>query len=168
MPSFFDVFAQLDVTAQQGLGPKVDIFHGTFLIDPNNETFQGTGGFAGVNPVITPGSANSPQFTLTFPTDIVGSSFDAVVGQPFNLQFDEYMTMGDPNRQFPAFAPTPYDFSNRSGGPVGAGGAFAAQFLLDDPQKFTVTAAPEPGSIVLAIVAGLGAGGVALRRNRQH
>jgi hypothetical protein len=164
MPSFFDVFAQLDVTAQQGLGPKVDIFHGTFTVDPNNETFQGTGGFAGLSPVITPGGAGSPQFTLTFPTDINGAPFDAIVGQPFNLQFDEYMTMGDPNRQFPSFAPTPFDFSNRSGGPVGAGGAFAAQFLLDNPSQFTVTALPEPGSLVLAVVGGLGGSCLVLRR----
>ncbi|HKD36229.1 MAG TPA: PEP-CTERM sorting domain-containing protein [Pirellulales bacterium] len=163
MPSFFDVFAQLDVTAQQGAGPKVDIFHGTFLVDPNTNSFQGTGGFAGITPVITPGSGNSPQFTLAFPTDITGASFDALVGQPFNLQFDEYMTMGDPNHQFPSLTPTPFDFSSRSGGPVGAGGAFAAQFLLDDPRQFTVTPLPEPGSLVLAGIGVLGCC-LALRR----
>jgi hypothetical protein len=59
MPSFFDVFVQLDVTAQQGAGPKVDLFHGAFQVDPNGmpPQFQGSGGFAGVTPTIVAGSA---------------------------------------------------------------------------------------------------------------
>lgn len=156
MPSFFDVFVQVDATAQQGASPATDLFHGTYTFDPNTGAFQGTGGFAGVNPVITPGNPgdpNAPQFTLTFPTDIVGGSFDPKVGQPFDATINAYMTMGDPGRQFPSVVPTPFDFSNRSGGPVGAGGAFAAQFLLNDPANFTVTVAPEPSSIILAGIA---------------
>jgi hypothetical protein len=166
MPSFFDVFVQLDVTAQQGGNPKVDLFHGNFQLDPNTATFTGTGGFAGVSPVFTP-SPNSPQFTVTFPTDISGGSFDAVVGQPFNLQFDEYMTMGDPNHQFPGSPPpAPFDFSNRTVGPIGAGGAFAAQFLLDDPRTFTVAPTPEPSSLVLLVIGAFGAC-FAVRKRRR-
>ena len=169
MPSFFDVFVQLDVTAQQGAGPKVDLFHGTFLVDPNNTPpqFQGTGGFAGVTPTIAAGSGGTPQYTLTFPTDITGGSFDAVVGQPFTLNFDEYMTMGDPNHQFPGSPPpAPFDFSNRTAGPIGAGGAFAAQFLLDDPRSFTVAPTPEPSSLLLAAIGALGACWIVRRRRR--
>jgi hypothetical protein len=169
MPSFFDIFVQLDVTAQQGAASQVDLFHGTFLVDPNTLQFQGTGGFAGLNPVITPstGNPNSPQYTITFPTDIAGGTFDPLVGLPFNLNFDEYMTMGDPNRQFPSVTPTGFDFSSRSGGPVGAGGAFAAEFLLDNPSTYSLSAAPEPSSLVLALIGGLGVL-VAIRRRQSQ
>ena len=142
LPSFFDIFLQIDATAQQGAGQPVDLFHGTLLFDPGALTFQTTGGFAGISPIVT-GSAG--HYSVSFPT-IQGGTFNAVVGQSFQTNFNVYMTMGDPNRQFnsadPATYPTPFDFSGMSGGAVGAVGAFASSVSVNDPSNFMVSAVP--------------------------
>jgi autotransporter-associated beta strand protein len=142
LPSFFDIYLKIDATAQQGNGQPVDLFHGTLLFDPGALTFQTTGGFDGVIPIVT-GTAG--HFTVSFPT-IQGGVFNAVVGQPFQTNFNVYMTMGDPNQQFnssdPATYPKPFDFSTMSGGPVGAVGAFAASASVPDAGNFMISVAP--------------------------
>ena len=144
LPSFFDIFLQVDATAQQGNGQPVDLFHGTMLFNPNTpQQIDATGGFAGLSPTIKPGGPG--QYFVSLPT-IQGGTFNAVAGQPFNLNFNVYMTMGDPNHQFdfsnPATYPTPFDFSSYTGGPIGAAGGFATQMLVNDPSNFMVSAVP--------------------------
>jgi autotransporter-associated beta strand protein len=144
LPSFFDIFLQVDATAQQGNGQPVDLFHGTMLFNPNTpQLIDATGGFAGLSPTIKPGGPG--QYFVSLPT-IQGGTFNAVAGQPFNLNFNVYMTMGDPNHQFdfanPATYPTPFDFSSYTGGPIGAAGGFATQMLVNDPSNFMVSAVP--------------------------
>lgn len=169
MPSFFDVFVQVDASAQQGGNPAVKLFQGSFLFDPNDGTYHPSGDFTNASPVITPGdpaNPNAPQFSLAFPTDIVGGSFNPIVGQPFDATINIHMTMGDPNNQFPTVTPTPYDFTGRAGSPIGAGGAFASQFLLDNPSQFTLHAVPEPSTLALASLGALAAI-FAVRRSRS-
>ena len=144
LPSYFDIYIQVDATAQQGNGQPVDLFHGTMLFNPNTpQQIDGTGGFAGLSPTITPGGPG--QYFVSLPT-IHGGTFNAVSGQPFNLNFTVYMTMGDPNDQFnlanSATYPTPFDFSSYTGGPIGAAGGFATQMLVNDPSNFMVSAVP--------------------------
>ena len=142
LPSFFDIYLRIDATAQQGSGQPVDLFHGTLLFDPGALTFQTTGGFAGISPIVT-GTAG--HYTVSFPT-IQGGVFNAVVGQPFQTNFNVSMTMGDPNQQFnfsdPATYPTPFDFSSMSGGAVGAVGAFGASAAVPDASNFMISTAP--------------------------
>lgn len=142
LPSFFDIYLKIDATAQQGSGQPVDLFHGTLLFDPGALTFQTTGGFDGIRPIVT-GTAG--HYTVSFPT-IQGGVFNAVVGQPFQTNFNVYMTMGDPNQQFnssdPATYPTPFDFSTMSGGAVGAVGAFGASAAVPDASNFMISTAP--------------------------
>ncbi len=144
LPSFFDIFLQVDATAQQGNGQPVDLFHGTILFNPNTpQLIDATGGFAGLSLTIKPGGPG--QYFVSLPT-IQGGTFNAVTGQPFSLNFNVYMTMGDPNHQFdannPATYPTPFDFSSYTGGPIGAAGGFATQMLVNDPSNFMVSAVP--------------------------
>ncbi len=152
LPSYFDIYIQVDATAQQGNGQPVDLFHGTMLFNPNTpQQVDTTGGFAGLSPTIKPGGPG--QYFVSLPT-IQGGTFNAVAGQPFNLNFNVYMTMGDPNRQYDfnnsATYPTPFDFSSYSGGPIGAAGGFATQMLVNDPSNFMVSpvsAASGPSSV---------------------
>ncbi len=144
LPSYFDIYIQVNATAQQGNGQPVDLFQGTMLFNPNTpQQIDGTGGFAGLSPTITPGGPG--QYFVSLPT-IHGGTFNAVAGQPFNLNFTVYMTMGDPNDQFnlanSATYPTPFDFSSYTGGPIGAAGGFATQMLVNDPSNFMVSAVP--------------------------
>jgi PEP-CTERM motif len=163
-PSFFDVFVQVDATAQQG-STFMNLFHGTFTFDPGTRAFTSkTGGFAGINFGITPDAVFPNTYHVSFPT-INGGSFDAAVGVPFNANIDVYATMGDPNRSFnssnPSTYPTPYDFTPynnplTNGQPVGAGGTITTNFFLTDPSNFTVSAVPEPSSLALAALGGMG------------
>jgi autotransporter-associated beta strand protein len=144
LPSFFDIFIQVNATAQQGSGQVVSLFQGTMLFNPNTPNqVDATGGFAGSAPTITPGGPG--QYFVGLPT-IQGGTFDAVTGQPFSINFDVYMTMGDPSHQFnfgnSGTYPTPFDFSSATGGPIGAASGFATQMLVNDPNLFMVTAAP--------------------------
>lgn len=161
LPSFFDISLQIDATAQQGSGQPVDLFHGTLLFDPGALTFQTTGGFAGISPVVTPGPI-SGQYFVSFPT-IQGGTFNATVGQPFQTNFNVYMTMGDPNRQFDpnnqATFPVPFNFSTMSGGTVGAVGAFASSVLANDPSNFMVSVVPDAPAAVNVAWNGGGANG---------
>ncbi|HEV2971139.1 MAG TPA: PEP-CTERM sorting domain-containing protein [Pirellulales bacterium] len=174
-PSFFDVFVQVDATAQQG-ATFVNLFHGTFTFDPGMRTFTNqTGGFAGVNFGITPDPVFPNTFHVSYPT-INGGSFDAAVGVPFDANINVYATMGDPSQSFnfgkPSTYPNPYDFTPynnplTNGQPVGAGGTITTNFFTD-PSKFTVTAVPEPSSLALAAVGGLGMILAMRRRSRSR
>ena len=140
LPSFYDIFIQVNATAQQGTGQAVSLFQGTLLFDPSTLETTTTGDFVGLTPTITAGG-NPGQFFVSLPT-IQGRTFDAVADQPFNMDFNVYMTMGDPNHQYPGdpnFTPGDYDFSALSGGPVGVVGGFAASMLVNDPGSFMVS-----------------------------
>ena len=149
LPDFYDVFIQIDATAQQGSSNPVSLFQGTLLFDPSTLQVQTTGDFVGIVPKITAGS-NPGQYFVSLPT-IEGRTFDAVAGQPFTTNFNVYMTMGDPNDQFgtdPNFVPGTYDFSALSGGPVGVAAGFASSLLVNNPQDFMVSAVPTTANVV--------------------
>jgi hypothetical protein len=164
LPSFFDVFVDVEANAQFA-NSTTPLFSGTYIFNPITGQFTGTGNFdpaapgSTVKPVIPAPNSNDttkPEYSLGFQQDILGGTFNAPVGQQFTVSINTSIAMGDPSHP----DNFNFDYSNATafGGAVGTGGSVTAQFLLPSAlqDQFTVQAVPEPSTICLAAVAGVG------------
>jgi len=170
LPSFFDVFVTVEASAFNGT-TTVPLFNGSYEFNPSTGAYTPSGNFmtdvfgnpAEQPEVVFSGSAHSPSdYSLVFPQDILGNTFQAPVGSPFTVDIDTSVSMGDPGN------PGNFNFSGLSDpdGVLGAGGSVTGQFLLTDPSDFSVSAVPEPSAICLAAFAAAGLM-LQLRRRKQ-
>ncbi len=161
LPSFFDVFVDVEATAYNGVkgDPGVTAFplySGSYHFDPNTGVFTSNGFLTnGVTESVKQSDdPTMPQYTLGFNGDILGTPFQAPVDAPFTVEINTSVSMGDPSNP----EADTFDLTGAidHAGVFSAGGSVTAEFLLTDPSEFTVTAVPEPSAICLAIFAAAG------------
>jgi hypothetical protein len=168
LSSVFNEYVQVDATftISGQLNPFLQ-FHGGLVFNPGDNSVSGTGDFAspaaGAQKVeITNGTGpvyNLNLQDITIPTLVPSNTaFDAIINM--------HMSMGDPNFSFdgnnpaatlPAGIPSDTSTLPNGVGPIGAGGSFAVEFFMTDTTgRFILQVVPEPSTVALAVIGGVG------------
>jgi PEP-CTERM motif len=179
LPNVYTEYLQVDATFTLSgqVNPFLQ-FHGGLTFNPGDNSVTGTSDFAspaasaqkveilnGTGPVY-----NLNLQDITIPTLVPSNT-------PFDAIINMHMSMGDPNFTFdgnnpggtlPAGVPPDTSTLPTGVGPIGAGGSFAVEFLMTDTSgRFTVQVVPEPSTIALAMIGGVGVFVVLRRRLRS-
>ena len=162
LPSFFDVFVELDASVQQaqsGATFTQSLFNGSATLKSDG-TVNPIGNFDGV---FGEAQITGSRSTVLIENDVV-RPFMIEAGVPFQLTMELFMTMGDPDRQGTSESTVPiFSGIDTAGVPLGGGGSFITELHVVTPNATLSvvpdSVIPEPASIavwMLGLVASLG------------